>query len=265
MPERRMFTKKITDSDAFLDMPLSTQALYFHLNMAGDDDGFVNNPRKVQRMIGASEDDYKLLIAKGFIITFESGVIVIKHWKMHNYIQTDRYKPTDYQDEKAMLSIKKNKVYTLTENGTEAKCIQTVSGLDTKSVQTVSVGKDRLGKVRLNKTTCTADAEALFEKLWKQYPNKRGKGQVSVANKRRLLDNGYEQMTRAIDRYKADLAKETWRKPQNGSTFFNSGYVDYLDDNYAAPAQKQQVKSKWAPSEQKEYDFELIEKELLGK
>jgi hypothetical protein len=140
MAERRMFTKKITESDAFLDMPSSTQALYFHLNMSADDDGFVNNPKKIQRMVGSSDDDMKLLIAKKFIITFDSGVIVIKHWKMHNYIQNDRYKPTDYVDEKSMLELKKNKAYTLT-----------VNEMDTNCLQDVSVGKVRLGKVRLGK------------------------------------------------------------------------------------------------------------------
>ena len=112
MAERRMFTKKIVDSDAFLDMPLSSQALYFHLNMRADDDGFVNNPKKIQRMIGASEDDLKLLIVKRFILTFDSGVIVIKHWRMHNLLRKDRYNPTQYQEEKAELDLKKNGSYT---------------------------------------------------------------------------------------------------------------------------------------------------------
>ena len=104
MAERRMFAKTIIDSDAFLEMPMSAQALYFHLGMRADDDGFINNPKKIQRMVGASEDDLKLLMAKNFIIPFESGVVVIKHWKIHNYIQADRYKPTVYQEEKAFLS-----------------------------------------------------------------------------------------------------------------------------------------------------------------
>lgn len=112
MAERRMFAKTIIDSDAFLDMPLSAQALYFHLSMRADDDGFVNNPKKISRMIGASDDDCKLLIMKRFIITFESGVIVIKHWKIHNYIQKDRYKPTVYQEEMAMLAENGIKAYT---------------------------------------------------------------------------------------------------------------------------------------------------------
>lgn len=140
MAERRMFTKKITESDAFLDMPMSTQCLYFHLNMSADDDGFVNNPKKIMRCVGASEDDFKLLMAKSFIITFDTGVIVIKHWKMHNYIQSDRYKPTDYKEEKSMLHLKENKAYTLGE-----------SDLDTECIQNVSIGKDRLGKDRIGK------------------------------------------------------------------------------------------------------------------
>lgn len=112
MAEKRMFTQKITDSDAFLDMPLSTQALYFHLNMMADDDGFINNPKRIQRTIGASEDDLKLLIAKRFVICFENGVIVIKHWLMHNTLRKDRYKPTQYQEQFAMLSVKANNAYT---------------------------------------------------------------------------------------------------------------------------------------------------------
>ena len=136
MAERRMFAKTIIDSDAFLDMPLSAQALYFHLSMRADDDGFINNPKKIQRAIGASDDDCKLLILKKFIIAFESGVIVIKHWKIHNYIQKDRYKPTIYQEEKNELVVKENKAYT--------ECIQNAYSSDTQ----VRLGKDRLGKDR---------------------------------------------------------------------------------------------------------------------
>lgn len=117
MPEKRMFTKKITESDAFLEMPLSTQCLYFHLNMYADDDGFVNNPKRVMRVIGSNDDDLKVLIAKNFILVFESGVIVIKHWRMHNTLQNDRYHPTDYQDEYAQLGLKDNKSYTWKQNG----------------------------------------------------------------------------------------------------------------------------------------------------
>lgn len=129
-----MFSKSIIDSDIFLDMPLSAQALYFHLSMRADDDGFINNPKKIQRIVGASDDDCKLLIAKRFVITFESGVIVIKHWKIHNYIQKDRYKETLYKDEKRSLILDENKAYT--------ECIQSVSNLETQV--RLELGKDRL-------------------------------------------------------------------------------------------------------------------------
>lgn len=113
MAERRMFAKTIIDSDAFIDMSLSTQALYFHLSRRADDDGFINNPKKIQRMIGASDDDLKVLIIKKFIIPFESGIVVIKHWKIHNYIRNDRYKETIYLEEKSMLETKQNNGYIL--------------------------------------------------------------------------------------------------------------------------------------------------------
>lgn len=115
MANKRMFTMKIVDSDAFLDMPLSTQCLYFHLNMRADDDGFIDNPKKVMRIIGASEDDLKLLIAKRFVLVFENGVIVIKHWRMHNTIGKTRYTETQYTEYKNQLLLKNNKAYSLTE------------------------------------------------------------------------------------------------------------------------------------------------------
>lgn len=136
MAERRMFAKTIIDSDAFLDMPLSAQALYFHLSMRADDDGFVNNPKKIQRMVGASDDDCKLLVIKRFILTFESGIIVIKHWKIHNYIRNDRYKETKYLAEKSLLELNKNNGYT------ERQTLGIPNGYQ-KDTQ-VRLGKDRL-------------------------------------------------------------------------------------------------------------------------
>lgn len=116
MAERRMFTQKITQSDAFIEMPMSSQALYFHLCMNADDDGFVKNPKSIQRLVGCNDDDLKILIAKRFIIPFETGVIVIKHWRMHNLLRKDRYKETVYTDEKAMLFLKNDGAYTLDES-----------------------------------------------------------------------------------------------------------------------------------------------------
>ena len=107
---------KIVDTDAFLDMPQSAQVLYFHLVMRADDDGFVSNPKKIMRVVGSQEDDYRILIAKRFLIKFESGVCVIKHWLIHNLIRQDRYTETTYIDEKAKLSVKGNKSYTENDN-----------------------------------------------------------------------------------------------------------------------------------------------------
>lgn len=112
MANKRMFTMKICDSDAFLDMPLSTQCLYFHLNMRADDDGFIGNSKRIVRLVGASEDDLKLLIAKRFVLAFEDGVIVIKHWRMHNTLSQNRYHETQYLEEKEMLRLKENGSYS---------------------------------------------------------------------------------------------------------------------------------------------------------
>lgn len=161
MAERRMFAKTIIDSDAFLDMPLSTQALYFHLSMRADDDGFINNAKKIQRMLGCSDDDMKILLAKNFIIPFETGVCVIKHWKIHNLIQKDRYKPTVYGELKNQLSLKNNNVYTL-----DTVCIQHVSSLEPQ----VSIGK------------ASQDYNSVdFDLFWESYPKKLNKADAIKA------------------------------------------------------------------------------------
>lgn len=146
MAQRRMFSKKITDTDNFLDMPLSTQALYFHLNMGADDEGFIDKVKTIQRTIGASDDDIKILIAKGFIIPFENGVVVIRHWRIHNYIQADRFQATIHQNEKEQLDYDKSKVASIKPL---EPCIQNVSIVDTQ----VRLGEDRLeiDKGRLDK------------------------------------------------------------------------------------------------------------------
>jgi hypothetical protein len=139
-----MFAQTIIDSDAFLTMSLSAQALYFHLSMRGDDEGFVNKPKSVMRTIGANEDDLKILIAKNFIIPFDSGVVVIKHWKIHNYIRGDRLKGTVYQDEKSQLTEKENGSYTMIEG-----CQPIVSQLSVECQHRLgkySIGKDSIDK-----------------------------------------------------------------------------------------------------------------------
>ena len=127
MAERRMFAKTIIDSDAFIEMPLSTQALYFHLAVRADDEGFLNCAQRIMRMLGSAKNDYDVLLAKRFIIQFNDGICVIKHWRIHNYIQSDRYKPTVYREERASLEIKPNGAYTVKgtpEKPMDTECIQ---------------------------------------------------------------------------------------------------------------------------------------------
>ena len=143
MAQRRMFSKKVTDTDSFLDMPLSAQCLYFHLNMEADDDGFLGNSKTVRRKIGASEDDLKLLIAKGFLIPFENGVVVIKDWRIHNYIRKDTYNTTIYTDEKQQIEQDATGSYTFRRRIVDDPSPQVRLGKD-------RLGKDRLGKDRLN-------------------------------------------------------------------------------------------------------------------
>lgn len=143
MAERRMFAKTIIDSDAFLEMPISTRLLYYDLSMRADDDGFVNSPKKIMKIVGASQNDLDLLILKKFILPFENGVVVIKHWKIHNYIRKDTYNETQYKEQKAMLELDENKSYRFI-NSSE---LQTV---DEPSTQ-FSLGKvNKLNYTKLN-------------------------------------------------------------------------------------------------------------------
>ena len=150
MAERRMFAKTIVNSDAFTDMPLSAQALYLHIAIEADDWGFVNNPKAIRRSTGASEDDLRLLVAKRFLIAFDSGVVAVKHWWVNNYIQADRRHQTKYQDELSMLFVDENKSYTFADTGSLAAetfssvskvsptCLQSVSNLSPTCLQSVS-------------------------------------------------------------------------------------------------------------------------------
>lgn len=144
MAERRMFAKTIIDSDAFIDMPLSTQALYFHLSMRADDDGFINNPKRIQRMIGCADDDLKVLMAKRFLLPFDSGVVVIKHWKIHNYIRSDRYKPSIYEAERALLRVKENGAYT--DSLTDGMPLGIPNGYQMDTQDRKEEGEDKEGK-----------------------------------------------------------------------------------------------------------------------
>ena len=259
MAKKRMFSLLVIDTDTFLDMPLSAQALYFHLCMRADDDGFIGNPKRIMRLINASEDDLKILLAKGFVIKFdEVGVLVVKHWRIHNTIQSDRYTRTIYSDELNRLCINDNKSYALMDGGNnlETKRKQIVStdigidkGLEEDQEEDSDIEQEELRRVDKGEVnTCsessltpsqkgqiTKQAKTLFDHLWSLYPKKRGKSSVSDKQKRKILEVGQENMEAAIQNYITEIEQNgtDMQYVKNGSTFFNSGYYDYLPDNFS--------------------------------
>lgn len=261
MAQRRMFSAQIVDSDSFLDMPLSAQSLYFHLNMRADDDGFINSPKKIQRMIGASEDDLKLLIAKRFIIAFENGVIVIKHWKMHNYIPKDRYKSTVYQEQLEKLRIKSNGAYTerplqpaleASSEDSENPCIQNDVNLYTTCIQNVSkmdtqvrLGKDRLGKDRLG------------EEEVKKHPHKKYGEYKHV-----LLTD--DQLQKLRDDYGDLTIKEYIRRVDEYCQQCGKGYKDFNLTIRQWIKKDGTRKSSFTDYTQRKHDYSELEKKVYG-
>lgn len=167
MAQKRMFDKTITNSDKFLEMPVSTQNLYFHLSMNADDDGFVDNWKSIIKISGAKEDDLKLLIAKSYVIPFESGVIVIKHWRINNFLRKDRHIDTHYIEEMQQLDVANNNEYVLKDWSTNGQ---------------PSIDKNRIDKNNIyintcsNKPTTNFTNEELFIAFWSAYPKKKNKG-----------------------------------------------------------------------------------------
>lgn len=154
MAQRRMFSQKITETDKFLDMGLTAQSLYFHLGMNADDDGFVGNPKSIKRMIGASEDDLKALVEKDYLIVFDDGVVVIKDWRVSNYVKPDRYTPTIYTDDRKLIGLDKNKRYQFVSDlepernqvGTKMspECIQDGDKMEPNCIQSSSKNKNQI-------------------------------------------------------------------------------------------------------------------------
>jgi hypothetical protein len=249
MAERRMFAKTIIDSDAFLDMPLSTQSLYFHLSMRADDDGFINNPKKIQRMIGGSDDDLKLLIAKNFIIPFESGIVVIKHWKIHNYIRNDRYKETVYQEEMAMLNVKENKAYTLgIPNGYQ---------MDTQ----VRLGKDSIGKVSIDKDNNMGDSDES-----QPVPKRKNFVPPSVEE---VKDYCIERSNNVDAEAFVDFYESKgWMVGKNKMKDWKAAVRTWEKGNRTKQPIRQETVPSWIKKKQdfpqQNYDFDELEKDLLG-
>ncbi|CCF28059.1 Putative uncharacterized protein [Leuconostoc citreum LBAE E16] len=225
-----MFSKKVTDTDTFLDMPLSTQALYFHLNMHADDDGFIDNTKTIQRMIGSSDDDRKLLVAKQFIIPFENGLVVIKDWRVHNYIQGDRYHKTQYINEKSQLVIEENNMYT--------KRVQDVSNMDTQ----VRLGKDRLGKVSKDILSGSDEPDHVPYKEIVDYLNeKTGSKYRSSGSKTKSLIKARANEGFNLDDFKTVIEKKAkeWsgtdmEKYLRPETLFSTKFEGYLNQKQSA-------------------------------
>ena len=222
MAERRMFTKKIVDSDAFLDMPLSTQSLYFHLNMRADDDGFVNNPKKIQRMIGASEDDLKLLIAKRLLLVFENGVIVIKHWRMHNTLRKDRYNPTQYQEQLQELIIKDNGSYTekpleipVQQDGNQMATTWQPNG--NHLATQVRLGKDSIGKDSIGKGRLVDEEEPQPPLIYQQIVDKFNEICISFPKVVKITKSINESIRSCLETYSQEELITVFEKAEQSN------------------------------------------------
>ena len=237
MAQRRMFSRKITETDRFLEMPLSSQALYFHLNMGADDEGFIDKAKTIQRTIGASDDDMKLLIAKRFLIPFDSGVVVIRHWRIHNYIRSDRFQSTLHQDEKTQLEYDHSKTAMLKplEN-----VIPNGYHLDTQ---------DRVSKVSLDKdslTTYTEEVEAIPYKEIIEYLNtKTGKNYRDNVQKNKSLikarwSEGYrlDDFKQVIDNTIKDWSGTKYAKYLRPETLFGTKFDSYLNQGKVVKREK---------------------------
>lgn len=265
MGKRRMLSTDVTETDMFLDMPLSTQALYFHMVLAGDDDGFIAAPKRIQRMIGCNDDDFKLLLAKGFIIPFESGVCVIRHWRVHNYIRSDRYKKTVYSSEKNMLPIEDNGEYQLAHTDLIQSGIPMVDQSSTDGLPLVGKRDTQVKTREYNNNICAPNGardnentenqpfksaqntkleqdKADFEQIYAIYPKKKGRTRAFehyrnyVGKGKKIAGINYRLSPReiylAVDAYineRQEVGTET-QFYQDFSTFMNKTIIDYLPE-----------------------------------
>ncbi|MDT2583533.1 conserved phage C-terminal domain-containing protein [Lactococcus petauri] len=250
MAQRRMFSKKIVETDFFMEMSPTAKLLYFYLNMSADDDGFVGNPKTIKLISGATDDDLKILIAKQFIIPFDSGVIVIKDWKIHNYIRNDRYNETQYLEEKKQLVI--------TENGTYSKV-----GIP-NDIPTVSTGKDRLGKDRLGKSNNTmsdkSDDVIPYSEIISYLNEKTGRSFRNVDANKKLIkarwNEGFkvEDFKTVIDNMVTnwsgklfnDVPAENYLQPK---TLFSNKFDSYL--NQIPVVKSKKSVPEWSQGDQK--------------
>lgn len=238
MAERRMFAKTIIDSDAFLDMPISARLLYYDLGMRADDDGFVNSPKKIMKMVGASTDDMNVLILRKFILPFETGVVVLKHWRIHNYIRKDTYNETPYKKEKSMLVLDENKSYTLIDNESQLVVHEpsTQVRIGKDSIDKDSLGKDSIDKGSIEIITPDEQENIPYKEIIEYLNQRIGSNYKPNASKTKTaiharVQEGYtlEDFKIVIDKkvnewYGTDMAK--YLRPE---TLFGTKFEGYLN------------------------------------
>lgn len=248
-----MFSDEVTETDAFLDMPIGSQLLYFRLGMNADDDGFIASPKMVMRMIGATEDELKILFAKKFLLPFQNGICVIKHWRINNYIRKQLYNETKYSKERAMLFIRPNGSYSFNPEGaiplpeghfTTKENVKNGAVDNTSTQRRPRIGKDRIGKDRIQHTVAVApvvvetkkpdipEAPASFEynplfvEFWTAYPKKTGKGAAHNSWNKIKPKVSRETADKIIASVRAYAQTQQWKKENgqyipNPATFLN--------------------------------------------
>ena len=257
MAERRMFAKSIVLSDAFLDMPLGARCLYMTMGMVADDDGFVNNAKSIIRITGASDDDLRVLVAKKFVLPFEDGVLVIKHWRINNYLRSDRYQATKYTENKEKLLIDNNGAYTMNDFGIPS------SGIP-------SIGKDSIGKDSIdNNISSSVSSDNRKEDITTivdKWNDLKDIGIKSISKLKpgtdrykrlcqRIDDYGLEEVLRAIDNIKDSKFLQTWQ----GFTFDwfvrPNNFIKVLDGNYTGGKDGSGRNGEQDKSDQEEYKW----------
>ena len=240
-----MFDKTITNADDFLEMPDSSQNLYFHLSMNADDDGFVNNWKSIMRMTGHKEDDLKVLIAKQFIIPFDSGVIVIRHWRINNYLRNDRYKETKFKDEKSQLILGENEEYLLKNN---------------VGIPVVATDKNRIDKNRLDKNiyTTTTLYDFLQENGFNLSPLQcevvdtwEDNELTRYAIKQAVINNKFN--IKYVDKILYQYRKENIKTVQEAlerEEEFNNKKKNYYDKKYKNKSDREERIEEWLKDEQ---------------
>ena len=212
MAEKRMFSKAITDSDPFLDMPISSQCLYFHLAMWADDDGFVNCAKRVMRSLGASDDDMRVLASKQFVILFPSGVLVIRHWRLHNNLRKDRYKPTIYKDELNCLCGGEGKEYN--HIGNQMATVGIPDGNQTATQYSIDKNSIYIphsaDREKPKKTKNNPEFDARFDEFWKSYPRKVAKQDAQKAFMKIAPDD--EILSLMLKALAKEKKSEQWRE-----------------------------------------------------